>query len=70
MVSIFSNLPNILIMNIIKMAEDERRQDDKVKWLFSRCMYELMYEYNVKEDWEMSDDHNYIWTDDSSDEED
>ena len=27
--SIFSQLPNILIMNIIKMAEDERKKEDK-----------------------------------------
>ncbi len=34
---------------------------------FKLCMYELKYEYNVKEDWEMSDDDNYVWTDESDD---
>ena len=40
---------------------------DEWKWRFKLCMYELEYEYNVKEDWEMSDDDNYVWTDDSDD---
>jgi hypothetical protein len=29
--SIFSNLPNNLIMNIIKMAEDERKKEKQFK---------------------------------------
>jgi len=44
MASIFSNLPNNLIMNIIKMAEDERKKEEQIelnKYLFSRCIYEL-----------------------------
>ena len=40
---------------------------DEWKLRFKLCMYELKYEYNVKEDWEMSDDDNYVWTDDSDD---
>tara|TARA_Y100001972_G_scaffold128460_1_gene189264 strand:- start:3117 stop:3326 length:210 start_codon:yes stop_codon:yes gene_type:complete len=69
MKSIFSNLPNNIIIDIIKIAEDERKKD-YWKWRFSSCMYELQYEYNVKEDWEMDNDYEYIWTDDSSQEED
>ncbi len=30
--SIFSNLPNNLIMNIIKMAEDERKNEQRYEW--------------------------------------
>ena len=42
--SIFSNLPNNLIMNIIKMAEDERKNDEAIqntKKKFDRVIYQI-----------------------------
>lgn len=42
--SIFSNLPNNLIMNIIKMAEDERKNDEAIqntKNKFNRVVYQI-----------------------------
>ncbi len=44
MENIFCNLPNNLIMKIIKIAEDERaiqEQTDMNKYLFLSCIYEL-----------------------------
>lgn len=38
--SIFSNLPNNLIMKIIKM-NTEQEEIDKNKFLFLRCIYEI-----------------------------
>jgi hypothetical protein len=42
--TIFSNLPNNLIMNIIKMAEDERKNDEAIqntKKKFNRVIYQI-----------------------------
>lgn len=52
MKSIFSNLPNDLIMKIIKINYDEameQKKDDYWRWRFSSCMYELQYEWNCLE---------------------
>lgn len=52
MKSIFSNLPNDLIMKIIKINYDEameQKKDDYWRWRFSSCMYELQYELNCLE---------------------
>ena len=52
MKSIFSNLPNDLIMKIIKINYDEameQKKDDDWRWIFSSCMYELQYEWNCLE---------------------
>lgn len=54
--NIFSNLPNNLIMKIIKMNTDEEIKS--YKNMFNKCMYELKYEYNVKEDWEPDYDYD------------
>jgi hypothetical protein len=48
MKSIFSNLPNNLIMEIIKI-NTEQKKDDYWRWRFSSCMYELQYEWNCLE---------------------
>ena len=48
MKSIFSNLPNDLIMKIIKI-NTEQKKDDDWRWRFSSCMYELQYECNCLE---------------------
>ena len=59
MKSIFSNLPNDLIMKIIKINYDEayleamvlekKKQDYYWRWRFAYCMYELKYEWNCLE---------------------
>jgi hypothetical protein len=52
MKSIFSNLPNDLIMKIIKINYDEameQKKDVYWRWRFSSCMYELQYECNCLE---------------------
>ena len=46
--SIFSNLPNDLIMNIIKMAEDERKNEmikNNHQRKYYRCMNEMIVEF-------------------------
>ena len=42
--SIFSQLPNNLIMNIIKMAEDERKKDEEAREKHQEIMDDLDYE--------------------------
>jgi U3 small nucleolar ribonucleoprotein component len=42
--TIFSNLPNNLIMNIIKMAEDQRKKEEQIqntKKKFNRVIYQI-----------------------------
>eukprot|EP01044_Picomonas_judraskeda_P006158 COSAG03_NODE_605_length_6748_cov_9.478869_3_plen_69_part_00 len=56
MKSIYSKLPNDIIMKIIKI-HTEQEEERRNKFLFGRCMYELKYEYGVKEDWEMEDSY-------------
>lgn len=47
--SIFSNLPNNLIMNIIKMAEDERKKEEKEN--HQKKFIDVMNQFNkVEED--------------------
>jgi hypothetical protein len=47
--SIFSNLPNNLIMNIIKMAEDERKKEEKED--HQKKFIDVMNQFNkVEED--------------------
>jgi hypothetical protein len=48
MKSIFSNLPNDLIMKIIKI-NTEQKKDYYWRWRFSYCMYQLQYERNCLE---------------------
>lgn len=61
MKSIFQNLPNNLIMNIIKMAEDQRKQDEE-KLKFNKVINNLnqlekgMLEFYSKEQRDMYDD--------------
>ena len=46
-------LAHLLHLCLFREQEEERRN----KFLFGRCMYELKYEYGVKEDWEMEDSY-------------
>lgn len=47
MISIFSKLPNDLIIDIIKIAEDERKKDYYWKWIFGSCLYQLQVSYEI-----------------------
>jgi hypothetical protein len=64
--SIFSNLPNNLIMNIIKMAEDERKKE-REQYEKERYEDELMddpeYRYETRYDYE-ANEWDYDWGDD------
>ena len=41
--SIFSNLPNHLIMNIIKIEEDRKKEEKIIKDKFKDCLKEMNY---------------------------
>jgi hypothetical protein len=72
--NIFANLPNNLIMNIIKMAEDERKKDDekirqKHRGKFINVIHQFnkveedMREYYTQDDRDKYESENYIGTD-------
>ena len=64
--SIFSNLPNNLIMNIIKMAEDERKNDEEYEQRWEEEEEESIESYRERSsEWEYNNppEDAYDWGD-------